>query len=104
MKFIEEITFQCPNVAVVRAWVECWEVSDSVRGHGERGFVRWRGDGRGDGRRDGCNGRRDGGRDSGGDGGHVVDECRGFLTAKESSSSIEQKQKRLEINGELDDL
>jgi hypothetical protein len=34
--------------------------------------------------------------------GHVVVEC-GGLTAKESSSSIEQKKKRLEINGELDD-
>ncbi len=97
MKFVEEIAFQCPNVAVVRAWVECREVPDSVRGHGERGFVRRRGDGRGD-------GRRYSGGDGGGRVGHDVDECRGFFTAEESSSSIEQKQKRLEINGELDDL
>ncbi len=56
------------------------------------------GDGRGDGRRD------SGGDGGGGDGGHDVDECRGFFTAKELSSSIEQKQKRLEINDELDNL
>ena len=110
LELVEEVAFEGPNVAVVRAWVECWEVSDCVRGHCKCCFVCWRSDGRlNDGRREDGGGHWDGGRgqdcggrrDVGSHGG--VDVCRG-LRAKESSSSIEQKQKRLEINDELDDL
>ncbi len=90
LELVEEITFEGPNVAVVRAWVECREVPDGVRGHGERSFVCWRRDGREVG---GCHGDGGGGRDGSSrrDGGcHGVVACRG-LTAKELSSSIEQK-------------
>ncbi len=108
LELVKEIMFECPFVAVILAWVKRLESSNCVHGHGKSCLICWwcngghqdwgssccnGGMGRVNGNSDSCGG-------SGSNGVHGVVECSG-LTVKELSSSIEQKQKILEINDEL---